>query len=137
MDRLRSLLSPELWTARGASLLAGLLGAAVILVLGRIAAKLAANMVKSVLDLSETAKRETYRSSASIPNTTRSATWWLSPAGFSISRKSSRTPKSGWLPSGHNLRMKVTTCDNTGLTQVNEAFYFQNGNGYCAVVHSI
>jgi len=54
MDRLRSLLSPELWTARGASLLAGLLGAAVILVLGRIAAKLAANMVKSVLDRSHT-----------------------------------------------------------------------------------
>ena len=54
MERLRSLLSPELWTARGASLLAGLLAAAVILVLGRLAAKFAANMVKSVLDRSRT-----------------------------------------------------------------------------------
>src|SRR5262249_14894827 len=54
MDRLRSMLSPELWTARGASFLAGLLAAAVILILGRLAAKLAANMVKTVLDRSHT-----------------------------------------------------------------------------------
>jgi small conductance mechanosensitive channel len=54
MDRLRSMLSPELWSARGASLLAGILGAAVILVLGRLVAKLAAGMVKTVLDRSHT-----------------------------------------------------------------------------------
>ncbi len=54
MERLRGLLSPELWSARGASLLAGVLAAGVILVLGRIAAKLAANMVKRVLDRSHT-----------------------------------------------------------------------------------
>jgi small conductance mechanosensitive channel len=54
VERLRSLLSPELWTARGASLLAGVLAAAVILVLGRLAAKVAANMVRRVLDRSHT-----------------------------------------------------------------------------------
>src|SRR5438309_935559 len=54
MDRLRSLLSPELWTARGASLLAGILAALVILVLGRLAAKLAANMIRRVPDRSRT-----------------------------------------------------------------------------------
>ena len=54
MERLRGLLSPELWTARGASLLAGVLAAAAILFLGRIAAKISANMVKRVLDRSQT-----------------------------------------------------------------------------------
>ncbi len=54
MERLRSLFSPELWTARGASLLAGILAALVILVLGRLAAKLAANMIRRVLDRSRT-----------------------------------------------------------------------------------
>ncbi len=54
MERLRALLSPGLWTERGASLLAGVLAAAAILVLGRIAAKIAANMVRRVLDRSHT-----------------------------------------------------------------------------------
>jgi small conductance mechanosensitive channel len=54
MERLRSLFSAELWTARGASLLAGVLAAAAILVLGRLAAKLAANMIRRVLDRSRT-----------------------------------------------------------------------------------
>lgn len=54
MERLRGLVSPELWTARGASLLAGVLAAAAILFLGRIAARIAANMVKRVLDRSHT-----------------------------------------------------------------------------------
>jgi len=54
MERLRSLFSPELWAARGASLLAGILAALVILVLGRLAAKLVANMIRRVLDRSRT-----------------------------------------------------------------------------------
>ena len=54
MERLRGLLSPGPWTERGASLLAGVLAAAAILVLGRIAAKIAANMVRRVLDRSHT-----------------------------------------------------------------------------------
>jgi len=54
MERLRSMLSPELWTARGATLLAGILAAAAILFFGRLAAKLVANAVRSVLDRSHT-----------------------------------------------------------------------------------
>jgi transcriptional regulator CtsR len=51
MERLRMLLSPQLWTERGASLLAAVLAAAAILIVGRIAAKVAANMVRRVLDV--------------------------------------------------------------------------------------
>ena len=54
MERLRSLFAPELWSARGASLLTGILAAAAILILGRIAAKVAAGMVRRVLDRSRT-----------------------------------------------------------------------------------
>ncbi|HWE25547.1 MAG TPA: mechanosensitive ion channel domain-containing protein [Myxococcales bacterium] len=54
VDKLRMFFSPQLWTERGATLLAGLIGAAVILLLGRLAAKIAADMVRRVLDRSHT-----------------------------------------------------------------------------------
>jgi small conductance mechanosensitive channel len=54
VERLRTLFSPGLWTERGATLLAAILAAAAILILGRIAAKIAANMVRRVLDRSHT-----------------------------------------------------------------------------------
>jgi len=54
MEKLQGLLAPEVWTARGAALLTGVLGAAAVVVLGRFAAKLVANVVAKVLDRSHT-----------------------------------------------------------------------------------